>query len=138
MGLVLLIEEDADSGALIERLLVRQGHEVANFSREAEALRWLAGGAPDLAVVSAGKYGERARSLLSALKAAGVDGRRIVLISSAGALAALRRDFGKEVRQILTGLSDLEALQSLADSDPAAVQRHGWERGSGKGGDEGP
>ncbi len=113
MALFLIIDEDVDSGNLTRRRLSRRGHEVTAFARTEDALKWLRMNAPDLILLSAGKYGEKAGVQLKALKKAGVRGADIVLGTEEGTLRDVRKVYRQKVREVVIKTSDFEKLENL-------------------------
>jgi DNA-binding response OmpR family regulator len=122
MALILTINEEKDSLALIERLLTREGHQVASFGKAREAVDWLKDHCPDLVLASGGKHGEKARETVTLLKKAGLTGSRILLLTSPGSLAPMRKVFQSEVRDVIAEISDSEDWMRLinieADGSP--------------------
>ncbi len=114
MALFLIIDEDVDSGNLTRRRLSRRGHEVVAFTRTEGALKWLTMNAPDLILVSAGKYGEKAGAHLEALEKAGIRGADIVLGTEEGTLRDVRKVYRQKVREVVIKTSDFEKLENLA------------------------
>jgi CheY-like chemotaxis protein len=108
MALILAINEEKDSLTLIERLLSREGHEVVSFGKAREAAEWLKDHGPDLVLASGGKHGEKARETVNLLKKAGLTSSRILLLTSPGSLAPLRKVFQSEVREVVVEISDSE------------------------------
>ncbi|MFZ5775422.1 MAG: response regulator [Thermodesulfobacteriota bacterium] len=51
MALILVLDDVADAGAMVRKILQRKGHEVRVFSDEDEALRFAAANAIDLAIL---------------------------------------------------------------------------------------
>jgi len=86
MGWVLVIDEDQDESAWIERVARTHGHRTQVFDGVYAAREALARGA-GLVIVSAGKQGERAEARLRVLEREGVDAGRILLV-----LGGLRSD----------------------------------------------
>ncbi len=115
MALFLIIDEDVDSGNLTRRRLSRRGHEVKAFTGTEEALKWLKRNAPDLILVSAGKYGEKAGVHLRSLEKAGVRGADIVLGTDEGTVRDVRKVYRKKVRGVVIKTSDLEKIENFAD-----------------------
>jgi len=116
MSLLLIIDEERDTCALMERVLIRDGHLVATFTRPGDALKWLKNNSPDLVIVSAGKHGEKGKELLGMLKKAGVEGSEIVLSAGVGSLAGVRKEFASVVRDILVKPANLENLEAVVKS----------------------
>lgn len=114
MALFLIIDEDVDSGNLTRRRLSRRGHDVTAFTRTEDALKWLRMNAPDLILVSAGKYGEKAGMCLKALENAGIRGANIVLGTEEGTLRDVKKVYRQKVREVVIKTSDFEKLENLA------------------------
>jgi DNA-binding NtrC family response regulator len=113
MASLLLVDEDRDSCQLAKRVLSREGHIAEALTMPQEALAWLGGNVPSLAIASAGKYGEKARTTLELFKKAGISGSRIVLLAETGDLAAVRRSFGDSVLAVIEKDSSFERLIEL-------------------------
>src|SRR4030042_1130480 len=79
MSLLMVIDEERDSCTLIARVLRREGYKVAAFTHVEDAVGGLKKNAPDLCIVSAGKYGENAKEIIGLLRGAGIQGGNIVL-----------------------------------------------------------
>ncbi len=116
MALVLIVEEDRDFSALVERVITRQGHEVVTFADVQEALRWLEHNIPDVAIISAGKHGEKARELVPKLSSAGVETSSLILSTGIGSISHVQRDFCDKVRSVIPKGSALEELERLVSS----------------------
>ena len=113
MALLLIIDEERDTCALMKRVLIRDGYTVATFTRSGDALKWLEDHSPDLSIVSAGKHGEKAKELLGLLKEPGVEETDIVLSAGVGSLAGVRKAFAGVVRDVLVKPADLENLEAM-------------------------
>ena len=116
MAMLLIIDEERDTCALMERVLTRDGHLVATFTRPGDALKWLKDNSPDLVIVSSGKHGEKAKELLEMLKKAGVEGTDIVLRAGVGSLVRVRKAFAGKFRDVLVNPADLENLKAVVRS----------------------
>ncbi len=116
MALVLLIDEDSDFSALVERVIRRQGHRVANFASTERALEWVKENNPDLAIISAGKHGERAKELLPKLDSAGLKASSLILSTGISSASEVKRLFSDRVRMVLPKGSDLEEVERLVNS----------------------
>ena len=113
MSLIMVIEEEKDSCEIIQRVFKGQGHEVECFVNSGEARLWLETNTPDLAIVSAGKYGEKASDHLNLLKDASVKGPSIIMVASEGSVGVVRTSFENEVRGVFRKPSDVRALEDL-------------------------
>jgi len=84
MACILAIHEEEDSLSLLRRVLSGHGHKVISFVRPRDATHWLEEHTPDLAIVSGGRYGEKARAAVITLKDAGLSGSIILLLTRTG------------------------------------------------------
>lgn len=114
MALFLIIDEDIDSGNLTRRRLSRRGHEVTVFTGTEDALKWLRMNEPDLILVSAGKYGEKAGAYLKTLENAGIPCGDIVLGIEEGTLRNVKEAYRQKVREVVVKTSNFEELEILA------------------------
>jgi len=80
MGWVVVIDEDRDESAWIERVARTHGHCTQVFEEVHAARQALTRAASGLVIVSAGKQGERAKARLDVLESEGVDAGRILLV----------------------------------------------------------
>jgi DNA-binding NtrC family response regulator len=118
MALIIVIEEERDSCGLIQRVFERHGHRVVCFVEMSEARIWLEKNSPNLAIVSAGKYGEKANDILCMLKKTGIEGGDIVLRVPESSIGTIRKNFKGDVRDILIKTSDVEGLEEIARQGP--------------------
>jgi len=116
MALVLVIDEDIDFSALVKRVITRQGHEVATFVETKDAIQWLEEHLPDVAIIGAGKYGEKARDLVSKLNSAGITKSRLILSTGIGSVSDVQREFRDRVRSVIPKGSSLDELERLVSS----------------------
>lgn len=119
MALLLIIDEDRDSGHLIGRILTRRGHKAAIFENIEDAITWLETNTPDLILLSAGKYGEKAGLQLKSLCRIGIQSANIVLGAEEGTLTDVRKAYGRQVREVLIKTSDFEKLEHLISAKDA-------------------
>jgi CheY-like chemotaxis protein len=85
MALILAINEEKDSLALMARLLIHEGHQVTSFNKVEQALEWLKDHLPDLVLASGGRQGERAAKTINLLTQTGLPAAKILLWLNPGA-----------------------------------------------------
>jgi len=113
MALILTINEEKDSLTLIERILTREGHQVAPFGTAREAVDWLQNHHPDLVLASGGRQGEKARETLHLLTQTGVPMTKILLLLNPGVCVRDHKSLPLKRGQILSGALDEENLIHL-------------------------
>jgi DNA-binding NtrC family response regulator len=113
MALILTINEEKDSLILIERLLTREGHQVASFGKAREAVDWLQDHHPDLVLASGGRQGEKARETLNLLTQTGFPMTKILLLLNPGVYVQDHKSLPLNGRQIISSTFDEENLIHL-------------------------
>ena len=116
MAQILAVHHEADSLALIARVLSGNGHEVISYKGFREAALWLQSHTPDLVVMSGGRHGEKAREAVKTLKAAGTSRSGILLLMSVASPASTRESLKREVRTIMEETTDYEELLNSVES----------------------
>jgi DNA-binding NtrC family response regulator len=110
MALILTINEEKDSLTLIERILTREGHQVASFGTAREAVNWLQDHHPDLVLASGGRQGEKSRETLSLLNQTGFPMNKILLLLNPGVYVQDHKSLPLNGGQIISGTLDEEDL----------------------------
>ncbi|MGC9195470.1 MAG: response regulator [Syntrophobacteraceae bacterium] len=57
MGLVVVLDDELDACRLVQRIISGMGHEVHAFTDHKEALKWIRGHKPDLALIDTKLHG---------------------------------------------------------------------------------
>ena len=126
MAWLLVIDEDQDEAAFIERIARKQGYRTIAMPHERSLGSVLqTSPSPQWVVVSAGKQGELAERRLEILEQEGVDPRRVLLITGARQAAGLGRTHASRFADVLVrplGLEPLEARIGRAFPGPGEAR----------------
>jgi DNA-binding response OmpR family regulator len=68
MGLVVVLDDEADACRLMQRIISAMGHEVHAFMDHHEALEWVRSYKPDLAVIDIKLHGASGLSVLQSIR----------------------------------------------------------------------
>ncbi len=123
MVIILAIHADPDSLALLERTLMGGGHQVVSCLKIGEAREWLKAHVPDLVIASAGRHGLEGSETVRLLKAAGLDGPRILLLTSADSINSNRKSLGHQVGGVVEEPVDQDELLARVRSALEGLER---------------
>ncbi|MGD8388720.1 MAG: hypothetical protein PVG49_16355 [Desulfobacteraceae bacterium] len=111
MAWLLVIDEDQDEAAFIERIARKQGYRTTSLSHERFLDVVLEESSPQWVVVSAGKHGELAGQRLDTLEREGVNPGRVLLITGAQQAARLGKEHALRFGSVLVRPLGLEPLE---------------------------
>ena len=111
MAWLLVIDEDRDEAAFIERIARKQGYLTKAFPHERSLGSVLQRTSPQWVVVSGGKHGELAGKRLETLEREGVDPKRVLLIIGAQQAARLGKEKALGFVNVLVRPLGLEPLE---------------------------
>lgn len=95
VAIVLVLDEEADSRALLTRVLQRMGHKVFAFRSSGEASEWTASHVPDLGIVNVRQRHSRGIPFLGRLKEVNRD-LKVMVITDAFSDASFDKWFADD------------------------------------------
>ncbi len=110
MALIMVVDEEADACRLLARILSAQGHEVQAFTRGREAIEWLRGATPDLALLDITLRGVQSLRVLEHVRVLG-HATRILLITGSPTAPITQRALGLGVDGILVKPVEIDEFE---------------------------
>ncbi|MHC1743725.1 MAG: response regulator [Syntrophobacteraceae bacterium] len=110
MALIMIVDEEADACRLSARILSAQGHEVHAFTTGKEAIEWLRGATPDLAVLDIKLRGLEGLRVLEHVRALGRS-TRVLLVTGSPAAPITQRALGLGVDGILVKPVEIDEFE---------------------------
>lgn len=114
MALIMIVDDEEDACRLSTRILVAQGHEVHAFTTGEEAIQWLQGASPDLAVLDIKLMGRDGIGVLEHVRQLGRS-MGVVLITGYPTAPRTQRAVDLGVDGILVKPVEIEELERLVN-----------------------
>jgi DNA-binding NtrC family response regulator len=121
MGLVVVLDDELDACRLMQRVISAMGHEVHGFTDHQDALEWLRGNRPDLAVIDIKLRGVNGLNVLESIQQ--LFSTKVIMISGCPTEEAVERAMKMGVEDFLSKpleIADLEELVNRALVKPPA------------------
>ncbi|MDR3556758.1 MAG: response regulator [Syntrophobacteraceae bacterium] len=121
MGLVVVLDDELDACRLMQRVISAMGHEVHGFTDHHDALEWLRGNRPDLAVIDIKLRGVNGLNVLESIQQ--LFSTKVIMISGCLTEEAVERAMKMGVEDFLSKpleIADLEELVNRALVKPPA------------------
>lgn len=116
MGLVAVLDDEMDACRLMQRIIGAMGHEVHTFTDHHEALGWIRGRKPDLAVIDIKLRGASGLSVLRSIQQM-LFSTKVIMITGCPTEEAVGQAMKMGVEDCLTKpleIADLEELVNRA------------------------
>ncbi len=111
MAIIMVVDEEPDACRLLERLLSASGHTVHAFTMVRDALGWLAGNTPDLALLDISQPGGEGVGVLEGIRRRGLP-TKAVMITGRPTAESASRAFELGVEDCLVKPIDIDELEA--------------------------
>lgn len=120
MGLVVVLDDELDACRLMQRVICAMGHVVHAFTDHHEALEWVRGNKPDLAVIDIKLRGASGLSVLQSIQQM-LFSTKVIMVTGCPTEEAVQQAMKMGVEDCLSKpleIADLEELVNRALSKP--------------------
>jgi two-component system, response regulator RegA len=111
MGLVVVLDDEADACRLMQRIISAMGHEVHAFTDHHDALEWLQGHKPDLAIIDVKLRGASGLSVLEAIQQ--LFSTKVIMITGCPTEEAVEQAMKMGVEDCLSKPLEIADLEEL-------------------------